>query len=170
MQRQTASQNQPAFTEKENVTDFMSTLSAMYYNRMIGHAITSFKNLVQAGECLKDRFKTGKIKDYQTLFEQSSNRVGESTKKTFLNKKKEKCDKEVHIISSHTSRLNIHMLILLPFTSYSTFLCSSCSHYTCYLHHPYKHHPYTSNLPQSYHVSATKDIPFSGSILEGPTD
>lgn len=48
----------------------MSTLSSTYYDRLIGHIDASFANLVQTGEQIEDGLKTGKIKDYQTLFEQ----------------------------------------------------------------------------------------------------
>lgn len=47
----------------------MHTLSSTYYDRLIGQARASFANLVQTGEWIEDGLKTGKIKDYQALFE-----------------------------------------------------------------------------------------------------
>lgn len=64
---QTASQVQPALTEKETITIFMSTLSLTYYIRLIGHAGASFANLVHTEEHIQDGLKAKKIKDYQKL-------------------------------------------------------------------------------------------------------
>lgn len=44
--------------------------SSKYYDQLIGYADTSFANMVQTRERIKDRLKTGNIKDYQTLFKQ----------------------------------------------------------------------------------------------------
>lgn len=70
---QTASQVQLALTGKENVTIFMSTMSSTYYHRFIGQVGASFVNLVQTEERIQDGLKAEKFKDYQKLFEQSSN-------------------------------------------------------------------------------------------------
>lgn len=102
--RQTPSQVQPALTEKENVTIFMGTLSWTYYDRLIGHASASFANLVQTGERIEDGLKTGKIKDYETLFDHSPNGAGNFVKRSFPNKKTYKSDKEVHTISTPAPR------------------------------------------------------------------
>lgn len=58
---QTASQVQPALTEKENVIIFMGTLSSTYSDRLISHAGASFANLVQKGE-RRGRFQDRKNK------------------------------------------------------------------------------------------------------------
>lgn len=96
---QTALQTQPALTEKENVTIFMSTLSAIYYDRLIGHVGASFVNLVQIGERIEDTLKIEKIKDCQTLFEQSPGGASSSVKRNFPNRKNDRNEKEVHAIS-----------------------------------------------------------------------
>lgn len=59
-----------ALTEKRNVIIFMSTLSSMYYDRLIGHLSAWFANLVQIEEWIEDGLKTS-IKDYQTIFEEA---------------------------------------------------------------------------------------------------
>lgn len=130
---QIASQFQLAFTKKENVTIFVSV-----YDRLICQHRASFVNLVQIGERIEDNLKTGKIKDYQKLFKQSSNGVEELTKKTFPNTKSEKGGKG--------GPLNFKTSALAP-----TFLCSSYSHVPAICNTPY-----TSSLTQSYHVSVAK--------------
>lgn len=82
----------------------MSTLSSTYYDRLIGHADASFANLVQIRECIEDGPKTGKIKDYQKLFKQSSNSTRGSTKRKFSNQKNKKSKTEVHAISELAPR------------------------------------------------------------------
>lgn len=47
---------------------FHEKLSSTYYDKLTGHTGASFANLVQSGEHVEDGFKTGKIKDYQMLF------------------------------------------------------------------------------------------------------
>lgn len=56
-------------------------MSSTYYDRLIGQASISFANLVHNEECVEDELKTGKIKDYHAIFEQSSIRIGGLTKK-----------------------------------------------------------------------------------------
>lgn len=85
---------QPALTVKVKVTIFMSTLLSTYDDELIGHASVSFTNLVQTGESIEHGLKTHKIKDDHTLFEQSSNEVGGSTRRPFPHKKNES-EKEV---------------------------------------------------------------------------
>lgn len=80
----------------------MSTLSSTYYNRLIGHAGASFANLVHIWERIEDNLKTGKIKDYQTLVNQSPNGAGSSTKRKFPNKKNDKMTRKF-IPSLHQS-------------------------------------------------------------------
>lgn len=58
------SQVQLVHTEKENITIFMSNLSSMYYDRLIGQASASFTNMMQTGECIEAGLKIGKVKDY----------------------------------------------------------------------------------------------------------
>lgn len=71
----------------------METLLSTYYDRPIGHGSASFSNFVQIGEHIEDSLKTGKIKDYYALFNQSSNGIGGSTEKTVLNRKSEEGEK-----------------------------------------------------------------------------
>lgn len=68
----------------------MRILPPTYCDRLIRHASASFANLVQTGEMIEDGLKTGKIKHYQTLFEQNSNDIGGSTKETFQTGKMER--------------------------------------------------------------------------------
>lgn len=51
---QTASQVQPALTEKDKMTIYMSTLSTTYHNKLIGHTGASFGNLVQTAERIEE--------------------------------------------------------------------------------------------------------------------
>lgn len=80
----------------------MSTLSSTYYDRLIGHARASFPNLIQIEEHIEDELKTEKLKDYQNLFEQSSNGTGGPIKRNFSNQRSEKNEKEVHEIFAPT--------------------------------------------------------------------
>lgn len=91
-------------TEKENLTTFMGTFPSTCYYRLIGHVSEFFSNLVQIGERIGDGLKTDKIKHYQALFDQLSNGVGGSIKKTFPNRKNENDEKEVHSISGQAPR------------------------------------------------------------------
>lgn len=62
----------------------MSTLSSTYYDWNISQTSTSFANLVQTREYIEDGLKVGKIKNYQTFFEQSSSDTGGSKKRISL--------------------------------------------------------------------------------------
>lgn len=64
-----------------------------------------FSNLVQI-ERVEDGLKTRKVKGCQTLFEQTSNDIRGSTKKTFPNIKNETSEKEVHFISSQAPSID----------------------------------------------------------------
>lgn len=90
----TASQVQPTLTKKENVTIFMGTLSSTYYDRLIGHVGALFVNLVQTGERIEDGLKTGKIKDYEILFDQSPIGEGSSMKRVSPTRKSTKMTKK----------------------------------------------------------------------------
>lgn len=92
----------------------MNTLSSIYYDRLIGHAGASFANLVQTGERIEDGLKTEKIKDYQTLFEQSPRGTGGSIKKNVSTSRSRNDEKEVHTIESHTSRHQHHLVYPAP--------------------------------------------------------
>lgn len=146
--RQTASQVQPALTEKENVTIFMSTLSSTYYDRLIGHAGASFANLVQTGERIEDGLKTGKIKDYQTLFEQSSHGIGGSMKKNFSAPRTEDSKQEVHTIGSHASQHEQSAVYPAPVYHISA---PSSPYHAMYHHQPIYNpqRPCSSNRPHN---------------------
>lgn len=141
--QQTASQVQPALTKKENVTIFMSILSATYYNRLIGYASASFTNLVQMGERIEDGLKKEKIKDYQTLFASLpwSRRFHE---KDFPGKRNDKSEKKVHVISSQTPKY--HQPVYIP---PSTDLPTCCTTATSF--GSWYHVPSTTNHRQQQH-------------------
>lgn len=94
----------------------MSTLSSTYYDRLIGHASTLFTNPVETENRIEDDPKIKKIKDYQTLFEQSLSGTRGSRKK-FSNKRNEKNEKEDHAISGLAPRYHHSYARSLPYTN-----------------------------------------------------
>lgn len=121
----------------------------MLWYRLIGHASELFKNLVQIGKRIEDGLKTANIKDYQTLFNQSSNRVGELSEKTFLKRKSDKSQTEVHTISGHAAR---HQHFYAHPRSYLIAICTT----SC-----------TSNLSQFCYISVANTCHSHGQHQRG---
>lgn len=122
----------------------MSTLSSSYYDRLIGHVGVSFAYLVQTGERIEDGLKTGKIKDYQTLFEQPLRGIRGSIKKIFSALDTENREREVHTIRSHASRHQQSVVYPAPVYHISA---SSPPYHATYRPQPiyYPHQPHLSN-------------------------
>ena len=63
--RELASQVEPPLSERELVRTFIGTLSAPYYEKVIGSASSGFSDLVASGEMVEAGIKNGKILDPQ---------------------------------------------------------------------------------------------------------
>lgn len=62
--RAEAAQVQPSLSEKELISTFLSTLTSLFYEHLIGTATTDFATFIQIGQRIEDGIKTENVLDY----------------------------------------------------------------------------------------------------------